>query len=143
VSSTSYILTIDVGTGSGRAVLFDHKGREVSIGQREWLLEPVHEYPGASNFNTEKAWLLLIDCIREAMEKAGATSLDIAGVTATSMREGMVLYDSHKKEVWACPNADARAKAEAEAMIEAGLAEKIYKTGGDWLSIISPARFCG
>jgi autoinducer 2 (AI-2) kinase len=141
VRGNTYILTIDVGTGSGRAVLFDRKGREVSIGQREWVLEPVHEYPGASNFDTKKAWLLLIDCIKEAMDKVGAEPSHIAGVTATSMREGMVLYDSQKKELWACPNADARARGEAEAMIEAGLAEKIYKTGGDWLSIISPARF--
>jgi autoinducer 2 (AI-2) kinase len=141
VRGNTYILTIDVGTGSGRAVLFDRKGREISIGQREWLLETVHEYPGASNFDTEKAWLLLIDCIKEAMGKVSAEPSHIAGVTATSMREGMVLYDSQKKEIWACPNADARARGEAEAMIEAGLAEKIYKTGGDWLSIISPARF--
>jgi autoinducer 2 (AI-2) kinase len=141
MANNTYILTIDVGTGSGRAVVFDKKGREVSFGQREWLLEPVREYPGAANFNTEKAWLLIIDCIEEALDKADADSTDIAGVTATSMREGMVLYDSQRKEIWACPNADARARDEAETMIKAGLAEEIYKTGGDWLSIISPARF--
>jgi len=141
MSHNEYILTIDVGTGSGRAVLFDKKGREVSIGQREWMPEPVPQYPNALSFNTEEAWQLLIDCIKEAMEKAGAGTFEIVGVTATSMREGMVLYDRHKKEIWACPNADARARAEAIDMIEEGLAEEIYKTGGDWLSIISPARF--
>jgi autoinducer 2 (AI-2) kinase len=141
MAKTEYVLTIDVGTGSGRAVLFDRAGREVSIGQREWLLESVREYPGAFNFNIKEAWRLLIECIKEALCKAGVEPGQIAGVTATSMREGMVLYDSQKKEIWACPNADARARSEVEEMVEKGLGEIIYKTGGDWLNIISPARF--
>jgi len=91
MSHAEFILTIDVGTGSGRAVLFDKKGREVSIGQREWMPEPVPQYPNALSFNTEEAWQRLIDCIKEAMDKAGAGPSDITGVTATSMREGMVL----------------------------------------------------
>lgn len=139
--SGTYVLTIDVGTGSGRAALFDRKGRQVSIGQREWTPEPVPRYPGALNFNTQEAWRLLIECIKEAMEKAEAAARDIAGVTATSMREGMVLYDGRKNVIWACPNADGRARGEAEEMIKAGLGERIYNTGGDWLSLISPARF--
>jgi autoinducer 2 (AI-2) kinase len=136
-----YIMTIDVGTGSGRATLFDEKGREVAVGQREWVLQALPEYPGALRFDTEKAWRCLTECIREAMGKSGAKPLDIAGVAATSMREGMVLYNREKKEIWACPNADARARSEVEDMIAAGLAEPIYRTGGDWLSIVSPARF--
>ncbi|KPJ85558.1 MAG: hypothetical protein AMS17_14250, partial [Spirochaetes bacterium DG_61] len=66
MAKTESVLTIDVGTGSGRAVLFDRAGREVSIGQREWLLESVREYPGAFNFNIKEAWRLLIECIKEA-----------------------------------------------------------------------------
>jgi autoinducer 2 (AI-2) kinase len=75
------------------------------------------------------------------MSTEGVTKEEIAGVTATSMREGMVLYDKNKRIIWACPNADARAKHEVEEMITAGLGEKVYKIGGDWLNIISPARF--
>jgi autoinducer 2 (AI-2) kinase len=135
------VLTIDVGTGSGRAVIFDRSGREVAIGQREWFLKPVAGFPGAFDFNTSEAWGLLVQCIREAMERASAGPERIAGVTATSMREGMVLYDREKTEIWACPNADARACSEAEEMMSAGLGEVIYRTGGDWLNIISPARF--
>lgn len=141
MQSEELVLTIDVGTGSGRAVLFDRNGREVSIGQREWLLEPVPEYPGAFNFNTENAWRLLIECIKEALGKAGVSPEKIVGITATSMREGMVLYDHEKREIWACPNADARSRSEVEEMLRAGLGEMIYKAGGDWLNIISPARF--
>jgi autoinducer 2 (AI-2) kinase len=56
------------------------------------------------------------------------------------MREGIVLYDRRKHEIWACPNVDARASREVEDMIAAGLGEPIYRTGGDWLSIIAPPR---
>lgn len=135
------ILTIDVGTGSGRALLFNQKGEQVAMGQREWLPEPVPEYPGASSFNTGVSWGLLIECIREALEKSAAGPESIAAVTATSMREGMVLYDKEGREIWACPNADARARREVEEMNESGLSEKIYRTGGDWPTLISPARF--
>jgi autoinducer 2 (AI-2) kinase len=136
-----YILTLDIGTGSGRAILFNSEGSQVGTSQREWLPETLPEYPGAQNFNTQKVWQLLVECVKETIQKAGVDSSDIGGVTATSMREGMVLYDKKGEEIWACTNADARAKGEVEEMISRGLAEPIYRTGGDWLNIISPPRF--
>jgi autoinducer 2 (AI-2) kinase len=141
MSGRGYVLTIDVGTGSGRAVIFDGAGEQVSMGQREWLLEPIPEHAGAFNFNTDESWRLLVECIKEAIGKAHIDGRDIVGVTATSMREGMVLYDRQKKEIWACPNVDARSKKEVEEMVRSGIAEAIFKIGGDWLNIISPARF--
>ena len=56
------------------------------------------------------------------------------------MREGMVLYDAGGREIFACPNVDSRAFAEAEDLIREGAAEKIYAEAGDWVSITSPAR---
>ena len=53
----------------------------------------------------------------------------------------MVLYDSDRKEIWACPNIDARATAEVVEMLGEGIAEPLYRVGGDWLNIISPPRF--
>jgi len=141
MGKSRYVLTLDVGTGSGRAILFNENGQEVAVAQREWLPDTVPEYPGAQNFNTERAWQLLTECIKEAMCKTKVKSSEVAGVTATSMREGMVLYDKDKNVVWACPNADARATQEVVDMLTQGLAEPIYETGGDWLNIISPPRF--
>ena len=71
---------------------------------------------------------------------AGATGDDVAAVAATSMREGMVLYDAAGHEIFACPNVDSRASAEAEDLIREGAAEKIYAEAGDWVSITAPAR---
>ena len=56
------------------------------------------------------------------------------------MREGMVLYDADGHEIWACPNVDSRAAAEATRLVASGDARRLYEQGGDWVSITSPAR---
>ncbi len=56
------------------------------------------------------------------------------------MREGMVLYDGSGRELWACPNVDSRAGVEAADLVERGLADTIYRHGGDWVAITAPAR---
>ena len=140
MKGTRYILTIDIGTGSGRAIVFDEHGNQCGTGQCEWLPESLPQYPGSQVFDTNASWHHLLGCIAEALQKAQVSPSRITGVTATSMREGIVLYDEQKSEIWACPNVDARATREVEDMIAAGLGEPIYKTGGDWLSIITPPR---
>ena len=135
-----YVLTIDAGTGSGRALLFDLKARQVAAAQREWTWSALPEYPGSAVFDTEKAWSLICACVQEALGRAGISAQQIAAVTATSMREGVVLYDQGLREIWACPNVDARAREEALELVTEGLADRIYETGGDWVGIISPPR---
>jgi autoinducer 2 (AI-2) kinase len=135
-----YIATIDVGSGSGRCIIFDLNGRQLSVSQREWLPKTDPKYPGSQNFDTKEAWTALCATSREAIAKAGIKASEVAVVTATAMREGMVLYDKNKEVIWACPNVDGRATAEAAEMIKKDLARSIYNIGGDWLSIISPPR---
>jgi autoinducer 2 (AI-2) kinase len=136
-----YILTLDVGTGSGRSILFDLNGNQVSVAQREWLPKTDPRYPGSQDFDTREAWMLLTDTIHEAMTKANIPASAVIAVTASSMREGMVLYNKKKEVIWACPNVDGRATQEVVEMVKQDLAKPIYRIGGDWLSIISPPRF--
>lgn len=136
-----YILTIDVGSGSGKAVVFDSDGHEASFVQKEWLPKVLSRYPGSQVFDTQETWEVLSACIREVLEKGGINPSRILGVSSSSMREGMVLYDRKLREIWACPNIDARAREEVVEMIAMGVAEKVYQIGGDWLNIISPPRF--
>ena len=137
----SYILVLDAGSGSGRSVIFDTDGNEVSVVQKEWLPKVLPQYPGSQVFDTEEAWRVLCTCVRESLYKSSIDPARIIGVSATSMREGMVLYDRDRKEIWACPNVDARAAEEVVEMLGEGIAEDLYRTGGDWLNIISPPRF--
>lgn len=135
-----YLLAIDIGTGSCRAILFDEAGRQAGVGQREWSHPPVEGVPGSQSFDTTRNWGLIGDCIREALAMAGASSTSIAAISTTSMREGMVLYDASGREIWACPNVDSRSARQATELIESGAARRIYDRGGDWVSITSPAR---
>ena len=82
-----HIMTLDAGSGSGRAVLFDSDGVEVSFAQKEWLPKTIPEYPGSYVFDTKEAWEILGACSREAIEKAGVLPEQVIGVSATSQRD--------------------------------------------------------
>jgi autoinducer 2 (AI-2) kinase len=135
-----YLLAIDAGTGSCRAVLFTTSGRQVAMAQREWSHLPEPEYPGSQVFETRANWEHICACIRQVLAVPGVSPEAILGVSSTSMREGIVLYDREDQEIWACPNVDSRAGEEAAELVDRHLAEKIYFTGGDWVAITSPPR---
>ena len=137
----AHVMAIDLGTGSCRALIFDRDGRQVAMAQREWSHPPLPGAPGSQQFETARNWPLICQCTQEALAKSGLPATAIAGVSSTAMREGMVLYDADGTEIWACPNVDSRAGEEAKLLIDAGQARKIFDTGGDWVSITSPARF--
>ncbi len=134
------LLAIDAGTGSCRALLFTAAGEQVALSLREWTHHEPPDAPGGQDFDVAANWLLITACVRDALRQAGATGADVAAVAATSMREGIVLYDAGGHEIWACPNVDSRSAREAEQLIAEGAAEQIYAEAGDWVSITSPAR---
>jgi len=135
-----YLLAIDAGTGSCRAVLFSETGEQVAAGQREWTHHEPEGVPGGQDFDVDAGWRAVAGCVRDALRGAGAAGGDVAAVAATSMREGMVLFDRAGREIWACPNVDSRASAEAEDLVNSGAAAKIYAEAGDWVAITAPAR---
>ncbi|HET6820679.1 MAG TPA: autoinducer-2 kinase [Candidatus Limnocylindria bacterium] len=137
----AHLLALDLGTGSCRAVIFDADGRQVAVGQREWAHPSLPDVPGSQVFDTEHNWQLIGACARDALAASGLEPRDIDAVSATSMREGMVLYDEHGREIWACPNVDSRAADEAAELVRSGAARTLFETGGDWVPITAPARF--
>jgi autoinducer 2 (AI-2) kinase len=139
--SDELLLAIDVGTGSGRAALFDAAGHQLAITAREYAHRPEPGIDGSQVFDTSSNWKLICDCIREVLADAPGGPDAVRAVSTTSMREGMVLWDQRGEEIWACPNVDSRASQEAAALIRSGAAEEIYSHGGDWVAITAPARF--
>jgi len=137
--SGDLLLAIDAGTGSCRAVLFDLDGSQVAIGQREYSHPELPGHPGSQVFDTATNWELICACVREALD--GVDPGAVRAVSATSMREGMVLYDARGHEIWACPNVDSRAGDEATELVQSGAAQEIYDHAGDWVAITAPARF--
>lgn len=135
------LLAIDVGTGSCRAILFDSDGVQRGLGQREYSHAEAPGVPGSQVFDTTRNWELICACIHDALADAGVGPDHVAAVSATSMREGMVLYDARGHEMWACPNVDSRASDEAAELVRSGAAREIYEQAGDWVAITAPARF--
>ena len=134
------LLALDAGTGSCRAVVFETGGRQVAMSQREWTHRAEAGVPGSQVFDTDANWRLISNCVREVLQSPGIDAGAIRAVSTTSMREGMVLYDRTGREIWACPNVDSRAGEEATELVQRGLAEKIYRKGGDWVAITAPGR---
>ncbi len=136
----SYVMALDAGTGSGRAIIYDLTGAIAGLGQEEWSHPAVPGAPGGLDFDTAANGPLLDRVIAEALRQAGLQPGDIAAVACTAMREGFVLYDEDDREIWACPNVDSRARCEAEELTESGAADRIFAIAGDWVSITAPAR---
>jgi len=140
VTGGPYLLAVDAGTGSCRAVLFSTAGQQVAASLREWTHTEPPGVPGGQDFSVEPNWLAIAGCIRDALGQAGAAGSDVLAVAATSMREGIVVYDRHGAELWACPNADSRGIREAAELVADGTADSIFAEAGDWVSITAPAR---
>ncbi len=135
-----HLLALDAGTGSGRAVIFDENGRQLAAAGREWTHKSSPEYPGSMDFDAETNWNLLVACIREA--SAQVPDLDIAAVSTTSMREGIVVYDEHGGELWACANVDARAVQEVKDLraLREGIEHDLYLLSGQTFALGAPPR---
>ncbi len=138
--SGRFLLAVDAGTGSCRAVLFDERARQIGVSLREWVHHTPPGVPGGQDFDVHANWELICACVRDVLGRTGVAAQEVAAVSTTSMREGIVVYDGGGQEIWACPNVDSRATREAEDLVRSGDAERIYAIAGDWVSITSPAR---
>jgi autoinducer 2 (AI-2) kinase len=107
-----YFLVIDAGTGSIRAILFDTMGNQISIAQYEWEHRAEAGVAGSMGFDCINGWLLAKRCIRESISRANINASEIVAVSASSMREGIVVYDKEKRELWGVANVDSRAGEE-------------------------------
>jgi len=102
--SAGYILAIDQGTTSSRAILFDTACNVAGVGQQEF--EQHFPKPGWVEHEPEDIWETTVATCREAMEKAGATAPDIAAIGITNQRETTVIWDRktgkpiHRAVVW-------------------------------------------
>jgi len=132
-----YLMAIDAGTGSIRTVIFNTKANQISVAQKEWTHFEEKGVANSMNFDCQKNWTLVVTCIQEAIQKAEINPKDILGVSATSMREGIVLYDENGKELWAVANVDARAAKEVRFLKEnfPHLEERFYAASGQTFAL--------
>ena len=87
----SYILALDQGTTSSRAIIFDHDANVVAVGQKEYT--QLYPQSGWVEHDPHKIWHSQIETAVEALAKAKLTTADIAAVGITNQRETTIIWD--------------------------------------------------
>ena len=93
---SQYILSIDQGTTSSRAMLFDENGHACFTAQQEFT----QHFPkdGWVEHSAEEIWVTTLNVVREALAKATADARDIAAIGITNQRETTVVWDRSSGE---------------------------------------------
>jgi len=134
-----YVLSLDQGTTSSRAILFDHKQNITAVEQKEFTQIYPHEgwveHDPMEIFSTQCS--VMTGIIAKANIKAG----DIAAIGITNQRETTILWDKNTGKpiynaiVWQC----RRTSAIVDSLVKDGLGDHIKKTTG----LIPDAYFSG
>ena len=125
-----YIMALDAGTTSNRAILFNERGEMCSVAQKEFT--QYFPEPGLVEHDANEIWQTQYSVASQALLKAGATAADIAAIGITNQRETTILWDKKTGEpvyhaiVWQ----DRRTAAYCDTLIAEGLTEEYrLKTG--------------
>ena len=101
-----YIMSLDQGTTSCRCIIFNRKGENVSIAQKE--IKQIYPYPGFVEHDAMEIWAIQIGVAQQAMRQIGAEYHDIAAIGITNQRETTVVWDKgtgrpvYNAIVWQC-----------------------------------------
>lgn len=125
-----YIMAIDQGTTSSRAIIFDDSGTAVSTGQKAF--PQIYPHPGWVEHDPMVILESQYSAMAEALEKSGLTGSDIAAIGITNQRETTVIWDKNTGKplcnaiVWQC----RRTSEICEQLTRDGLTDYIIdKTG--------------
>jgi glycerol kinase len=86
-----FVLALDQGTTSSRAIVFDRSGKAVSSAQQEF--PQIFPGPGHVEHDAEAIWGTQLTTAKEAIARAGISALDIAAIGVTNQRETTVLWE--------------------------------------------------
>ncbi|MDI5985743.1 glycerol kinase GlpK [Halomonas sp. M4R5S39] len=125
-----YLLAIDQGTTSSRAILFDREGRNRAMAQREFA----QHFPadGWVEHDPEAIWETVLATCREVIERSGVGLEEIVGIGITNQRETTLLWDRvtgeplHNAIVWQ----DRRTADACRRLREAGHTEAVQASTG-------------
>src|SRR3954454_9032722 len=135
----SFILALDQGTTSSRALLFDERGSIRALAQKEF--KQIFPQPGWVEHDPNEIWATQLAVAAEAIARAGAKATDIAAIGITNQRETTIVWDRATGEpvynaiVWQ----DRRTAAMCDALTSAGDKELITARTG----LVLDAYFSG
>ena len=87
----SFVMALDQGTTSSRAILFGRDGRSVAVAQQEF--PQIFPKPGEVGHDPEAIWSSQLAVAHECLKKANAKASDVAAIGITNQRETTVLWD--------------------------------------------------
>ena len=96
MSSRKYILALDQGTSSSRALVFDKGGNICSTAQREF--PQIFPRSGWVEHDPHQIWASQASVVAEAISSIGINGLDIAGIGITNQRETTIVWDKETEE---------------------------------------------
>lgn len=134
-----YILALDQGTTSSRAIVFDHNGQICSVAQKEFT--QYFPKPGWVEHNPNEIWSSEASVIAEAISTIDINGLDIAAIGITNQRETTIVWDVDTEEpiynaiVWQ----DRRTAEFCDKLKAQGLVDKVREKTG----LIIDAYFSG
>ncbi len=125
-----YIMSIDQGTTSSRAVIFDRSAEVAAVAQREFT--QIYPEPGYVEHDPDEIFSTQLEVCRDAMLNAGAEASDIAAIGITNQRETTIVWDRqtgrpvYNAIVWQC----RRTAPLCRELEERGLGDKIREKTG-------------
>lgn len=129
MSSETYLLSWDAGTGSCRCLIVDVEGRPVGLSRNQARTMRAEDVPGSLEFDPQQMWDAFVQLTREAVRSAPPGM--VVALSTTSFRDGMVFLDDDGEVLYAGTNRDARAVAQGFEMAQTG-GETIYAVTGRW-----------
>jgi glycerol kinase len=130
MTSGSFVLSLDQGTTSSRAIVFDHAGTVRAVAQREFT--QLYPQPGWVEHDPMEIWATQSGVLAEALAKARIAASDLAAVGITNQRETTILWERATGRpvanaiVWQ----DRRTAADCDRLRAAGHAEMIARKTG-------------
>ncbi|MDO4203005.1 MAG: glycerol kinase GlpK [Selenomonadaceae bacterium] len=91
MAEKKYVMALDAGTTSNRAIIFDEDSRIVSVAQREFT--QIFPQPGWVEHDAEEIWGTMSTVMKEALEQSGLSPAEIAAIGITNQRETTVVWE--------------------------------------------------
>jgi glycerol kinase len=136
---SKYLLALDQGTTSSRALVINESGKVVAVSQKEFT--QIFPQPGWVEHDPNEIWSSQIGVAAEALGQAGASAKDVAAIGITNQRETAVVWDRktsepiHNAIVWQ----DRRTASICDKMKADGLESMVTKKSG----LVIDAYFSG
>ena len=128
--AANHILALDQGTTSSRAMVFDEFAHELSVARRPTTQH--YPQPGWVNQDPAEIWTTTLETARSALQQAGLSGREIAGVGIVNQRETLVVWDQESGQavtpaiVWQ----SRQSQPQIEALLARGMGATYQSTTG-------------